>query len=68
MLHTQYTFQNLLNYLGRDSDGKEALNYFNDHKCLSKDLRATLTRTIIKKFKNDALKTVGVGENLVEFK
>ena len=41
--------------------------HFKIHDCLNKEIRGILTRTIVKKFLNDALKDLSVGQKLQKF-
>lgn len=50
-----------------DADGKLVFLHFKEHECLDKESRGILVRTIIRKFKDDALKTVEVGKKLEKF-
>ena len=58
---------NFLEFLNKDPDGKIVLAHFNIHHCFNKEIRGLLTRTIIRKFKDEALRTLTVGQKLQNF-
>ena len=63
-----YVLQNLLAYLKGNGDAKFILKHFNDDNSFNTETRSLLTRTVIKKFKEDALRTLEVGQKLPKFK
>ena len=54
-------------FLNKDPDGKIALAHFGIYHCLNKEIRGLLTRTVVRKFKDDALRTLSVGQKLQKF-
>ncbi|XP_043461067.1 uncharacterized protein LOC122497809 isoform X3 [Leptopilina heterotoma] len=58
---------NLISFLKNDLDGKIVFGHFKRHKFLDKETRGILVRTIIRKFRDDALKTIQVGQKLNKF-
>ena len=54
-------------FLKRTSDGILVFGHFKVYDKLNKEIRATLTKAIIKKYADAALKSSDIGQNLPEF-